>query len=212
MNSAIDLFLREHAFVHTEAVARSEAFNTDYLLKDVSDEQFRSCPYGLNSLAWLFWHMARVEDGLVSCIAFGRDQLFDRDDWRERLRIGRADVGTGMSKAEVAELSKQIDLSALWTYRDAVGRRTRVMVQDLWPDRWTAPIGVEDIRRAAAAGVIRSEAASAMENYLPGRTRESALFWWGLNHTLMHLGQVTMIHGVVQTIMGWTDEDTKRKG
>jgi len=202
MNSPIDLFLREHAFVHTEAVARSEAFNIDYLLKEMTEEQFRTCPQGLNSLAWLFWHMARVEDGLVSCIAVGRDQLFEQDDWRERLGIARADVGTGMSKPEVAELSKQIDLSELWEYRDAVGRRTRGMVKDLWPDRWTEPIGVEDIRRAAAAGVIRSEAATGMENYLPGKPRESALFWWGLNHTLMHLGQVTMIHGVVKTIVG----------
>jgi len=153
MNSAIDLFLREHAFVHTEAVAPSEAFNIDYLLRNISDEQFRSCPHGLNSLAWLFWHMARVEDGLVSCIAVGQEQLFDQDDWRDRLRTGRADMGTGMSKTEVAELSKQIDLASLWNYRDAVGRRTRVIVNDLWPDRWTAPIEVEDIRRAARAGV-----------------------------------------------------------
>ena len=61
----MDLFLREHAFVHTESVARSEAFNIDYLLKGVTDGQFRCCPDGMNSLAWLFWHAARVEDGLV---------------------------------------------------------------------------------------------------------------------------------------------------
>jgi hypothetical protein len=24
------------------------------------------------------------------------------------------------------------------------------------------------------------------------------LFWWGLNHTLMHLGQVTMIHALMK--------------
>src|SRR5262245_16082511 len=144
MTSPIDLFLREHAFVHTEAVARSEAFNIDYLLKDTTDLQFRFCPEGLNSLAWLFWHIARVEDGLVSCIASGAEQLVDQDSWHDRLGIRRADVGTGMSKAEVGELSTQIDLSALWDYRDAVGRRTRVMVRDLWPERWTAPIEVED--------------------------------------------------------------------
>jgi DinB superfamily len=197
MNSAIDLFLREHAFVHTEAVARSEAFNTDYLLKGTSDDQFRFCVHGMNSLAWLFWHMARVEDGLVSYIAIGQEQLFGQDGWRERLSIDRADVGTGMSKAEVVALSKQIDLPALWAYRDAVGRRTRSMAKELC-DRWTAPIQREDVQRAAGAGVISSEAAAAMEQYLPGRTREAALFWWGLNHTLMHLGQVTMIHTLVK--------------
>ena len=65
-----------------------------------------------------------------------------------------------------------------------------------------SPIEVEDVRRAGMAGVISSEAASTMEQYLPGRTREAALFWWGLNHTLMHLGQVTMIHAAVKALVG----------
>jgi hypothetical protein len=189
-----DTFLREHAAVHTEAVARADPFNMDYLLEGLSDKQLRTSFQGLNPMAWIFWHIARVEDGLVSCIVLGRDQLFDHEEWSRRLAVPTRDVSS--SKEKVAELSDNIDLAALWAYRDAVGRRTRDGLATLWPDRWDEPITVADVRRAVAAGVCGEE----VEQFLPGKSRESALHWWGLNHTLMHLGQVSMLHGVVRAL------------
>src|SRR5262245_9583504 len=67
-----------------------------------------------------------VEMGLVASLA-GRPQVFD-DAWTKRLAISRRDFGTGMTSAEVTELTRQIDLSALREYRDAVGKRTREVV------------------------------------------------------------------------------------
>jgi hypothetical protein len=182
----------------TESVARSEAFNIDYLLQGTSDAQFRQCACGLNSMAWLFWHMARVEDAFVSCIVLGREQLFDQEGWSDRLEVSEIGVGTGMTKADVANVSAQINLPALWGYRDAVGRRTRIMVKEIPSELWFDPIDVDDIRQAALTGIISAEAASVMSEYLLQRSRESALFWWGLNHSLMHLGQVNAIHKLVQ--------------
>ena len=193
-----DLFLREHAFVHSEVVAKAETFNIDYLLKEMTELQLRTCPQGLNSLSWLFWHLARVEDGCVSCIVMGRPQLFDEEDWGAKMGVSRRDAGTGMSKDDVAEFSKKVDLATLWAYRNAVGRRTRAMVGELWPDLWTAPIEAANVRQAAAVGVISADAAVEMEDFLTSRSRESGLFWWGLNHTLMHLGQVTMVQSIVK--------------
>ena len=194
----VDLFLREHAFVHTEAVARAESFNIDYLLDGMTEAQLRMRPHDMNSFAWLFWHMARVEDGFVSGIVMGRPQLLDEGKWGELLNVPGHDFGTGMSKSEVAGLSGRIDLKALWAYRDAVGRRTRSMVVDLWPDGWGTPIEADDLKQAASVGTITPDAATAMQQYLPGRSRESALFWWGLHHSLLHLGQITMLHGIVK--------------
>jgi hypothetical protein len=166
----------------------------DYLLEGLTNHQLRVRPHGLNSLAWIFWHIARVEDGFVSCIVLGWDQLFDQDDWNARLAAPTRDVST--SKEKVGELSDSINIEALLAYRDAVGRRTREGLDALWPDRWDEPIAVADVRRAVAAGVCGEE----VEQFLPGKSRESALYWWGLHHTLMHLGQVSMLQGVVKTL------------
>ena len=56
------------------------------LLADLSDEQMRTppCP-GVNTLTWLVWHMARVEDiGLNRFVTDG-EQVFDGGGWGRRL-------------------------------------------------------------------------------------------------------------------------------
>lgn len=190
----IDQFLRDHAFVHSEAVAVSEAYNMDFLIRDLSDEQVRICLYGQNSLAWLLWHMARVEDAQISVIVAGREQLLDEGDWAARLKVAERGVGTGMTKAQVAELSEAIDLQALWEYRSAVGRRTREFAADLWAaGRWEEPATSDDVKRAVAAGLYTPEDGAWAEKFLVGKSRESMLNWWGLQHSLMHLGQAIMV-------------------
>ncbi len=195
----IDYFLREHSFVHTEAVAKSHTINIDHYLQGLTDAQFRVRPHGLNSIAWILWHVARVEDAFVSGLVMRRPQLLDEGGWRARFNAGEDGFGTGMSKADVATLSDGIDLEALRAYRDEVGRRTRTMVVELSESEWTAPIESADIEQAAAAGIFSADVAARLAGFLPGRPRESALFWWGLNHTLVHIGQVSMLQGVVRT-------------
>jgi hypothetical protein len=196
--NAIDVFLREHAFVHTEAVARSHAGNVDRLLTGLTEPQLRTRPHGLNSMAWLFWHVARVEDAFISGLVMQRPQLLDEGRWDTRLNAGGHGFGTGMSKDEVADLSDRIDLQALWAYRDGVGRRTRTMVGERTDQDWTAPIEAAHVEWAAGAGIFSGEIVDRLKGFLPGRSRESALFWWGLNHTLIHLGQVAMLLGIVR--------------
>ncbi len=58
--NALELFLREHALVHSATVAQGGHGSTeDFLLRDLDEAQMRARPHGLNSIAWLLWHMAR---------------------------------------------------------------------------------------------------------------------------------------------------------
>jgi len=198
--NAIEIFLREHAFVHTEAVARAHSVNVDHFLRGLTDEQLRIRPHGLNSIAWLFWHVARVEDGFISGLVMQRPQLLDEGRWDARLKAGQRGFGTGMAKSEVAELSELIDLQALWAYRDEVGRRTRTMVRELNDQDWIKPIETAHIDWAGGAGIFTGEVVDRLKGFLPGRSRESALFWWGLNHTLIHVGQATMLLGTIKAL------------
>jgi len=49
-----------------------------------------------NSIAWLVWHLTRVEDAEVSAAA-GLDDLWSADGWADRfvLPLDRADTGYG---------------------------------------------------------------------------------------------------------------------
>jgi hypothetical protein len=193
----LESYLRDHAFTHAAAVAPAFPFNVDYLFADLSDRQLRARPHGFNSFAWLIWHLARTEDGCVGVLVLGNPQVLDQDRWFDRLGVESRGLGSGMSKVEVAELSETIRLPDLFEYRNAVGRRTRALVGELWPDRWNTTIDPADIDRAAAASVVSEAAAAAMHQYLPSQTREACLLWWGLHHSLVHLGQLMMLRGVL---------------
>src|SRR5687767_871185 len=88
---------------------------TQALLADLSEEQFRARPHGLNSIAWLLWHAARVEDVGVNRFAMDRQQVFD-DGWGVKIGWSRRDVGTGMLSDEVDALSCAVSMAAVLQY------------------------------------------------------------------------------------------------
>lgn len=190
MTEVVDLFLREHASVHGKEAVPAD-FNVDWLVADLNEEQWRARPDGFNSIAWIWWHIARVEDGCVSLIVAGRPQLLDAER-AALLGVDRPGDGEGMSKAEVAEPSDTISIDALQAYRHDVGRRTREHARALWPDRWSEPITEADVRSAAEAGVATDD-----HSFVVGKPREMLLFWWGLHHSIHHIGQAAMIRARV---------------
>src|SRR6266511_6262228 len=114
---AITFFLSRYGDLHTGLV--------DGLLAKLPEAHLRTRPHpGVNTVAWLLWHSARIEDLAVNRFLADRPQVLD-DGWFERLAVARRDVGTGMSDAEVDDLSARIDLEALRGYWDAVTRPER---------------------------------------------------------------------------------------
>src|SRR5215211_4308646 len=79
------------------------------LLTEPTPAQLRATPPGHNSLAWIVWHLAREEDWVVQTLLRGAEQVLTRDGWAAKLGIARRDIGTGMTDAEVVELSARID-------------------------------------------------------------------------------------------------------
>ena len=127
---AVGFFLTRYAEVHKGLV--------DGLFGSLSEAQLRARPHpGVNTVAWLLWHSARIEDVALNRFLSDRQQVLG--DWLERLEVPRRDVGTGMSDAEVDELSTRLDLEALRGYLDAVTSRTLVVVETLRGSDLEAP-------------------------------------------------------------------------
>ncbi len=190
--NGVDLFLREHAIVHSaDLVAGESRSMEDTVLRDMDETQIRARPQGLNSLAWLFWHIARYEDVAVNPIVAARPQVFDEDGWAARLGIERRDMGTGMNAEEVALLSESIDIAAMRAYRVAVGRRTREVAAALPEAGWERIAGAEDIARASAQDAFGPypEATWVERKLWPGKSCAWFLYWLGVGHPLMHIGQ-----------------------
>ena len=86
----------------------------DRMLRRLAEQQIRVAPAeGVNTLAWLLWHMARTEDVIVNRFVGDHPQVWDEGDWGRRLRVDLREVGVAMSIDEVQAISSRLDLGAL---------------------------------------------------------------------------------------------------
>ena len=100
-----------------------------------------------NSIAWLVWHLARIQDDHVADVA-GLEQVWTSQGWSDRfgLPFAPADTGYGHSPEEVAQV--RVDGSLLTGYLDAVHEQTLGYIADLTPQqlgrvvdtRWNPPV------------------------------------------------------------------------
>ena len=189
---ARDLFLDQHAAVHSAAVGGNSMSAAERTFGGLTDEQMRVRPReDLNSLAWLLWHIARAEDVFLNLVLTARSQVFD-EAWAKRLRVSRRDFGTGMSSPEVTELTRQIDLAALRDYRDAVGRATREIVGGFTPEDWTGTVPAEALQRAAAQDAFGTRSEMLVKVFT-GRSRRGLLSGIALLHASAHMGEAATV-------------------
>ena len=189
---ARDLFLDQHAAVHSAAVAGNKMSAAERAFAGLTEAQMRVRPReDLNSLAWLMWHIARAEDIIVNTVLSGRAPVFD-DTWMKRLGIGRRDFGIGMTSPEVTELTRQIDLGALCEYRDAVGLRTREVIGGYKPQDWEGQVAAVGVQRAAGEGGFGART-EQMTKMFPGRPRAAVLSGIALLHSAGHMGEAATV-------------------
>ena len=86
-----------------------------------------------NSMAWLAWHLARVQDNHLSDLA-GREAAWTAEGWHERFDMPAAnDVGFGWTPDQVAAFSVE-SADLLLAHHDAVFARTKEYLAALRPD------------------------------------------------------------------------------
>ncbi|MGW7257608.1 mycothiol transferase [Streptomyces sp. NPDC054834] len=125
-----------------------------------------------NSVAWLVWHLTRVQDDHVAD-AFDLDQVWLSQGWDKRLGLDlpRHDTGYGHSPAKVAKV--RVDSADLLTgYYDAVHEQTLGVLRDLpakdleriVDERWDPPVSLgvrlvsvlsDDLQHIGQAAYVR---------------------------------------------------------
>jgi hypothetical protein len=86
-----------------------------------------------NSIAWLIWHLSRIEDDHVADVA-GLTQAWVEDGWAERfgLPLPVGDHGYGHTSEQVGQVRAGAGLLA--GYYDTVSERTAAYLAGLQPD------------------------------------------------------------------------------
>ena len=77
---AIELFLSQHAMLHAAAMSQSGLWSfADEIWRDLSEEAARRIPpNGEHSIAWIIWHLARIEDVTMNLLVAGSPQRLHR--------------------------------------------------------------------------------------------------------------------------------------
>src|SRR6266702_7117578 len=131
-----------------------------------------------NSIAWLIWHLVRVQDDHVAEVA-GREQTWTTQGWDQRfdLPFAASATGYGHGPDEVRAL-RAASAELLLGYHDAVYAETVAFVRDLSEtdlDRivdksWQPPVDLgtrllsvisDDLQHAGQAAFIKGTAARA---------------------------------------------------
>jgi uncharacterized damage-inducible protein DinB len=124
-----------------------------------------------NSIAWLAWHLSRVQDDHIADVA-GTEQLWTSSGWCERfsLPFEPSEIGYGHDAEKVAAVSVEADL--LGRYYDAVHDRTISYVRRLdagdldriVDESWDPPVSLgqrlvsvinDDLQHAGQAAYLR---------------------------------------------------------
>ncbi len=186
---AVDFFLTRYSEVHSGLV--------DGLFESLSEAQLRARPHpGVNTIAWLLWHSARIEDVALNRFLTDRPQVLE--EWIGRLAVPRRDVGTGMTDAQVGDLSARIDLKALRGYLGAVTARTLAAVEMLRGSDLEAPVPGDRVKRVVLTeGVVAPGAEWLTEFWAAGRSRAWTLAQTALLHPYGHYYEARVAAGLL---------------
>jgi hypothetical protein len=191
---AVELFFAQHAMVHSAKLSQDKLYSfEDEIFGDLSEKQMRLIPKNHNhSIAWIFWHLARVEDVTMNLLVANGQQVLNRDDWLKRMKIKVLNTGNGMSDRDVAGLSAKIDLKGLRAYRLAVGRATRKIVARLKPEDFKRKVESAGIQRIWDEKAML-EGGRSVVNYWSKREVAGLLLMPPTRHCFLHLNEARRI-------------------
>jgi uncharacterized damage-inducible protein DinB len=117
----------------------------------LTPEQLREAPAkGANTIGWLVWHLARVQDSHIAEL-LDQEQLYTTGDWAGRFgkEADPSDTGYGYSAAQVTAVAPE-SWEALDGYFRAVHERTAKYLEGLSADdldrvvdeNWDPPVTV----------------------------------------------------------------------
>ena len=151
--------------------------HVDDITDGLTDQEatYRPSP-NANSIAWLLWHSARVQDVQVADVA-DVEQVWTRDGWVERfgLDLPRDDTGYGHSPEEVAKVQAPAELLA--SYYHAVHKLTLEYI----------------------ASVTGDELARVVDTHWDPPVTASARLVSIIDDCAQHLGQAAYVLGIAHT-------------
>ena len=139
------------------------------------------------TIAWVLWHISRIEDLTLNILVAKQNQIFD-ESWREKINVGITDTGNALTDEEIMNLSRAADIESLIGYRKKVAERTREIVKSLTAEDMTRKIDKADADRILKEGGVTEDKNSIwLLDYWSGKDAAGILLMPPTRHVLLHL-------------------------
>jgi uncharacterized damage-inducible protein DinB len=145
------------------------------VVRDLSPEQLAARVHGANSIAWLVWHLTRIQDDHVAAVAES-PQRWTADGWFDRFALPFDPRATGYGHtSEEVDAVRVASGDLLAAYYDAVHEQTIAYVErltdadldDVVDESWDPPVTL-GVRLVSV-----------------------------ISDNLQHVGQAAILHGIV---------------
>ena len=145
------------------------------------DEVHRQPTPDTNSIAWLTWHLTRVQDNGISGL-FGQEQAWISQSWHAQFGMAPDpdNEGQGHTPEQVAAF-RAPSIQTLLDYHDSVSTRSKAFVRSLAPEGFNRELDEPQYQPRPTVGVRLVSV---------------------LSDNLQHAGQVAYLRGVWHGI-GW---------
>ena len=195
----IQWFFELHSQLHSRHISPNTPWSyEDLLLEGLEEVEFRKIPEGQeHSLAWIVWHLSRIEDVTMNLLVAGRDQVFERGGWQEKTRSPIKHTGNGTGLDVVEALSAAVDINALRAYRVAVGLATQEIVPSLTRSDFKRKVSPDNIQRILRDGAV-IQVGKDVVDYWSRRDVAGLLLMPPTRHTIVHWNEAKKILDVLK--------------
>lgn len=192
--TALDLFLTQHAAVHSSELSKLSVHSfEDEILNDLPTDSWRYIPTnGNHSIAWIIWHLARVEDVTMNLLVADGEQILHKNGWCDKLQVENLHTGNGMTDKEVLLFTNRINIQALRRYRLDVGRNTRKIIRKSKLEEFRRRVQPARVRRIWDEQAMLPRAKGIVD-YWAGRTLAGLLLMPPTRHCFLHLNEARRI-------------------
>jgi len=153
---SVELFLNIHSQLHSEVVSTNKSNYINPLIDDLVDNEYSIMPESKDeTIAWVMWHIARIEDLTMNILIADNNQVFD-DEWKIKMNSPINDTGNALTDDEIMKLSKSLCIKELLEYRNEVGIRTQEIVKSLKPEDMKKKVHPDKIKRVLKEGGVTS--------------------------------------------------------
>jgi hypothetical protein len=199
---AINLFLDHHAMVHSARMSQTGLWSyEDEILEGLTNVDIRRIPPNEeHSIAWILWHLARIEDVTMNILVAGSPQIFCNEGWLSKLGFISRETGNALDKTGIVLLSTVINIDALRAYRISVGCRTREIVKNLLPVDIIQKVDPARLEKVFAEGAVLESTRWLIE-YWGKKTIAELLLMPPTRHNFVHLNEAMRLKKLSRMLM-----------